>query len=320
VIPSDSVMTPRRGHLNSGWTYRELMGGDAAGRTVLDYLTAHYAHSSREDWARRITEGRVEVDGRPARPEMELRQAQLLVWRRPPWQEPVVPRSFAVLHRDADVLAVAKPGGLPTLPGAAFLESTLLHLVRRQDPEAVPVHRLGRGTSGIVLFALSARARSRLAQAFRARQARKVYRGLVQGSPGKDRFSVDVPIGPVPHPFLGTVHAAARDGMLAHSEVRVLERGAGSSLVEIRITTGRPHQIRIHLAAAGHPLVGDLLYGAGGLPREGTAVPGDLGYLLHAQQLAVPHPATGERLELFCVCPKALRRLSGNTAGGSPDS
>lgn len=299
------------GHLNSGWTYREMVGRDAAGGTVLDYLAARYAHSSREDWARRIAEGRVEVDGKPALPEMELRQAQLLVWRRPPWQEPAVPCSFAVLYRDEDVLAVAKPGGLPTLPGAAFLESTLLHLVRRQDREAVPVHRLGRGTSGIVLFALSARARSRMTQAFRLREVRKVYRGLLQGSPGKDRFSVDVPIGPVPHPYLGTVHAASRDGMLAHTEVRVLERGAGGTLAEIRITTGRPHQIRIHLAAAGHPLVGDPLYGAGGLPRVATAVPGDTGYWLHAQQLVLSHPVTEKQLELFCACPLPLRRLSG---------
>jgi 23S rRNA pseudouridine1911/1915/1917 synthase len=299
----------QRGHLNRGWTYREAVRGDAVGRTVLDYLTARYAHSSREEWTARIAEGRVQVDGKPARPESELCRAQLLMWHRPPWLEPAVPRSFAVLHRDADVLAIAKPGGLPTLPGAAFLESTLLHLVRRQDPEAVPVHRLGRGTSGIVLFALSARARSRLTEAFRTRQVRKVYRGLIQGSPSRDHFSVDVPIGPVAHPFLGTVHAASQEGMPAHSTVRVLERGPGGSLVEIRITTGRPHQIRIHLAAAGHPLVGDPLYGAGGLPMEGSAVPGDVGYSLHAQQLALPHPDTGDRLELFCGCPTRLRRL-----------
>jgi len=310
---------PRRSeHLNRGWTYREVMGGDAAGRTVLEYLTVRYAHSSREEWAARIAEGRVQVDGRCARSEMELRRAQLLVWHRPPWLEPAVPRSFAVLYRDAEVMAIAKPSGLPTMPGAGFLESTLLHLVRREDPEAVPVHRLGRGTSGIVLFALSVGARSRLTEAFRARQVRKVYRGLVQGSPSQDRFSVDVPIGPVPHPYLGTVHAASRDGMLAHSEVRVLERGPGGSLVEVRITTGRPHQIRIHMAAVGHPLVGDSLYGAGGLPLEGTAVPGNVGYLLHAQQLAFPHPATGNRLEVFCACPTPLRRLSSTKLASLP--
>jgi 23S rRNA pseudouridine1911/1915/1917 synthase len=261
-----------------------------------------------------MDEGLVEVDGKPVLPGTELRPGQVLLWRRPAWVEPPVPRSFALLHRDAHVLAVAKPGGLPTLPGAGFLESTLLHLVRRHFPVAAPVHRLGRGTSGLVLFALSGTARSRLAAAFRAREVRKVYRGLVSGLPEEDAFAVDVPIGPVDHPHLGTVHAASSGGMTAHSKVRVLERRRDDSLVEVSITTGRPHQIRIHLAAAGHPLVGDPLYGRGGSPRQGSdARPGDIGYLLHAQALVLRHPGTAVPLEVFCIPPADLRPLLHST-------
>ena len=94
--------------------------------------------------------------------------------------------------------------------------------------------------------------------------------------------------------LLGSLHAADPRGKRALSEVAVLERRADSFLCDVRISTGRPHQIRIHLAAAGHPLLGDPLYGAGGLPRPDTcALPGDPGYHLHAAELSFRHPRTG---------------------------
>ena len=120
-------------------------------------------------------------------------------------------------------------------------------------------------------------------------------------------FTVEVPIGLVPHPRLGEVHAAAEGGKRARSEVRVVAGGSVSSLVEVRIETGRPHQIRIHLAWAGHPLVGDPLYAAGGRPLPEPGLPGDPGYHLHALRLGLDHPVTGRRLELECAPPPALR-------------
>jgi 23S rRNA pseudouridine1911/1915/1917 synthase len=92
----------------------------------------------------------------------------------------------------------------------------------------------------------------------------------------------------------------------------VLERWDGASLVEVALATGRPHQIRIHLASYGHPLLGDPLYAmGGGLLGEGRAVPGDLGYLLHAMALRVVHPRTGQRLDLYCRPPRPLRTAEG---------
>jgi len=141
----------------------------------------------------------------------------------------------------------------------------------------------------------------------------KVYRALCTGHPPTDAFTVEAPIGEVPHPLLGTVHAASPDGRKSRSHVRVLERRGGGddppgALVEVTIETGRPHQIRIHLAFAGHPLVGDPLFGAGGLPLPGTqALPGDPGYLLHAQRLELDHPVSGARLVIECPPPPALR-------------
>jgi 23S rRNA pseudouridine1911/1915/1917 synthase len=108
----------------------------------------------------------------------------------------------------------------------------------------------------------------------------------------------------VPHPRLGQVHAVSSAGKPATTHVEVLEVRGDQSLVEARIPTGRPHQIRIHLAAAGHPLVGDPLYAAGGLPRdESPGLPGDAGYWLHAHRLGFVHPSTGRRIEIECAPP-----------------
>jgi 23S rRNA pseudouridine1911/1915/1917 synthase len=224
-----------------------------------------------------------------------------------------VPLAFAVLHRDEWLLAVAKPCGLPTVPNGGFLQHTLLHLVRRIAPGAVPLHRLGRGTSGIVLFALCSEARRSVLRAWREGQVDKSYRALVTGVPGRDEFSVDAPIGPVPHPRLGQVHAASPQGKPALSHVRVIERRQDQALVEVTIPTGRPHQIRIHLAVAGHPLAGDPVYGRGGILLPEPGLPGDGGYRLHAHRLALDHPLTGRRLEVESAPPEALRDAPGSS-------
>jgi 23S rRNA pseudouridine1911/1915/1917 synthase len=293
--------------VNEGFVYRERIGPGAAGQGLLGYLVRRYRHSDEAAWRARLLRGELDLDSAVARPGDVLRAGQRLVWRRPPWEEPPVPLAWAVLHRDEHLLAVAKPRGLPTIPNGGFLTHTLLHLVRRVAPDAVPLHRLGRGTSGLVLFALTPLARRRVSADWRTSRVEKVYRALARGVPARPAFTVDARIGSVPHPRLPSVHAASPAGKPAVSHVRLLEARDASSLLEVSIDSGRPHQIRIHLAFAGHPLVGDPLYGPGGLPLFDPALPGDPGYRLHAHRLSLDHPATGDRLTLECVPPAVLR-------------
>jgi 23S rRNA pseudouridine1911/1915/1917 synthase len=302
--------------LNKGYEYRERIDSRSAGLKVLDYLAGNYRHSSTEEWQMRLYNGEISIDKQTVNPEFILKQGHWLVWRRPPWNEPDVPYGYAVLYEDEDLLAVGKPAGLPTIPGGGFLDHTLLTFVRRNAPAATPIHRLGRGTSGIVLFARSRHSRSHLCSAMRQCEVIKIYRALATGSPVKDEFIVQSPIGPVPHPLLGTIHSASPDGKRAISHMRVIERSAKNSILEVRILTGRPHQIRIHLAFAGFPLEGDPLFASGGQLKEPvTALPGDIGYYLHAERLCFRHPSTEIPTEIWCCPPPELRGSVGVSTG-----
>lgn len=294
--------------LNRGFTYRTQVGPGAAGQRLIDWLGATFDHSTSAAWATRLSAGEVKLDEAPSSGAERLRAGQVVAWRRPPWDEPDVPLHFDVVHEDADVVAVAKPGGLPTMPAGGFLDHTLLALVRARFGEAHPAHRLGRFTSGLVLFARTRPAAATLAAAWRAHDVTKDYRALVAGDPAWTTVDLDTPIGPVPHAMLGSVHAASPAGRPAHSRATVLERHGATALCEVRITTGRPHQIRIHLAAAGHPLAGDPLYAPGGHTRADTqALPGDGGYLLHAHRLRLAHPSGAGMLALVAPPPPPLR-------------
>lgn len=293
--------------LNSGWTYREQVGADGAGLTVLDYLAGTRHHSTSQEWAYRIECGEVEVDGKRVGCEVILHAGQTIAWHRPPWDEGDVPTNFTILHEDESIIAVDKPGGLPTMPAGGYLNHTLLALMRERYPAISPLHRLGRHTSGLVLFARHGPAASELSRAWRDHEVKKTYRALALGETRTEMFVIDVPIGPVPHPLLGTVEAACERGKPSHSEAVVLESGRDRTLFHVDITTGRPHQVRIHLAYAGHPLVGDPLYEAGGGLRPDPGLPGDGGYHLHAERLEFAHPATGRRITLVAPPPPSLR-------------
>jgi 23S rRNA pseudouridine1911/1915/1917 synthase len=297
--------------LNDGHVYREKLGRHP-GKTALEYLAGRYRHSTLEEWAARFGRGEIQLDGVTARGDEPLRPGQWLCWHRPPWEERSAPCSYERVYEDAELLAVDKPSGLPTLPSGGYLQNTLLHRVRAKWPQAAPLHRLGRATTGLVLFALTSEAARVLSAAWRDGQVDKRYRALSAGRAAQAQYDIDAPIGLVPHPVLGSVHGASAAGKPARSTVRVLELRAAQTLFEVHIHSGRPEQIRIHLALIGHPLAGDPLFGPGGLPlADRPGLPGDGGYLLHAETLGFTHPRTGERLRLHAAPPPELQSTAG---------
>ena len=297
--------------MNNGWNYVDRVTKKTAGKTVLQYYAERYRHSSDSEWESRIRSGAVLLGDRVCDAGEILKVNQTLVYHRPPWEEPEVPRSIEILYEDEDLLVMSKPSGLPVMPGGGFIENTLLRLLAGLYPEnsPIPIHRLGRGTSGLILLARSTTAKTELTRQMRDREIQKVYVALASGVIQRDRFSIETRIGKVPHPVLGELFAASPTGLEATSEVRVLERRSDSTLAEVEIFTGRPHQIRIHLASVAHPLVGDPLYGLGGRAIvaqdwDESAVPGDCGYFLHAQRLGFRHPRSGDRLEFVAQVPE----------------
>ena len=322
--------------MNQGWVYRDRIAPDQQGLAVLEFYATCYRHSSRAEWQARIEAGQILLNGCPAHCQDRLTAGQVLDYHRPPWPEPAVPLEFEVLYADEDVLVIAKPAGLPVLPGGNFLTHTLLHQLQLCYPEQppVPVHRLGRGTSGLMVLARSPLARSVLSRQLREATATahdpqaphliyKTYWALIGPGNFPDVFTLTTPIGKVAHPVLGYVYGASPTGLPAYSTGTVLQRAAHATLVEVTIRTGRPHQIRIHLAAAGYPLLGDPLYGVGGRPialapaeSDEVPVPGDVGYWLHASRLAFPHPRTHQPMEF--ITPPAWQESWGLPTTSKP--
>jgi 23S rRNA pseudouridine1911/1915/1917 synthase len=309
--------------LNRGYAYTTIIGSKYHGQTLLSHLASLYSHSTPQAWQQRLDNGEVALNGVTASGSESVTVGQTLVWNRPPWIEPDSPQHFEVLFEDPHLLAVNKPSGMPTLPGAGFMENTLLRLVQKQTPNANPVHRLGRGTSGIVLFAKTTEAAATLSANWNTSRIQKIYRALAQGVAQHDAYEILTPIGLVPHPRIGSVWAANPSGKPSKSLAKVISRApsstassttassstassgtSGTTTFEVSLSSGRPHQIRIHLASIGHPLVGDPLYGLSGQPLENLpGLPGDGGYFLHAQFLNFQHPITGEQINLQAALP-----------------
>ncbi len=292
---------------NRGYSYTSIITSKHQGQTLLAHLASLYPHSTPHAWQQSLTDHEVTLNGLPATGSETLAAGQTLTWNRPSWLEPDAPTHFEILFEDPHLLAVNKPSGLPTLPGSGFLENTLLRLVQKQTPTANPVHRLGRATSGIVLFAKTPQAAAQLSAHWNTPGIRKIYRALAQNVASQDAYEILTPIGPVPHPLLGSVWAASPTGKPSKSLAQVIARTATTTTFQVALHSGRPHQIRIHLASIGHPLVGDPLYGPTGHPLPHLpGLPGDGGYLLHAHLLTFPHPITGRHITLEAPLPPAF--------------
>jgi 23S rRNA pseudouridine1911/1915/1917 synthase len=273
---------------------------------VLRERLPQYSRSRLQDW---IEQGRVLVDGSPAKrsylvkgaERIHVQPGELAPLRATPEDLPL-----EILYEDADVIAINKPAGMVVHSGAGRHSGTLVNAVLHRfgklssvagDLRPGIVHRLDRFTSGVILVARHDAAHRHLAEQFAARKVEKIYVALVHGSVKKEQGQITTPIARDP---VARVRMTARlaHGRHAITSYQVLKRLQGFTFLEVKIGTGRTHQIRVHLASIGHPVVGDKLYGApaGMLGR----------YFLHAREITFTSPGSGERITVQAPMPEEL--------------
>jgi 23S rRNA pseudouridine1911/1915/1917 synthase len=285
--------------------------GSLAGERV-DRAVALLTGWSRADVAGLIDAGAVRVGGAPVAKSRRLAEGEEVEVEgvpevdAPPEPEPV---DFPVVHADEDVVVVVKPAGLVVHPGAGHREGTLAAGLLHRWPEIAAVgdpmrpgivHRLDRDTSGLMVVARTPRAYEALVGALAAREVERRYRALAWGRFDARRGTIDAPIGrSATRRTRMAVREAGKDARTGYEVLAQYEHPV-CALVECRLETGRTHQIRVHLAAIGHPVVGDGTYGGDRHPlRPGRP-------FLHALALAFTHPVTGERLEFTDPLPPEL--------------
>jgi 23S rRNA pseudouridine1911/1915/1917 synthase len=277
------------------------------------FLATHLESLSRSRVQALIEAGRVTVDGGPARASSRVKGHELVVVDVPA-PEPAEPRAEAlplkILFQDRDVLVVDKAAGMVVHPAAGHrggtLVNALLHHVK--DLSGVGgtrrpgiVHRLDKDTSGVLVIAKHDEALAALQAAFKAREVEKVYLALVHGQPA-DRGTFRTLHGRHPTQRLKFAGQVER-GKEAVTHWAVLRRFAHAARVEVRLETGRTHQIRVHFAEAGHPLLSDALYGTKTSRRPEIIAR----QALHAWKLSFPHPRTGQRLTFTAPVPADFR-------------
>jgi len=268
-------------------------------------------------WSRRevkelVEHGDVLVGGQPVASSRRLAGGEVMeLLAEPAAAGPPQPQAIAitVLYEDDDVLVVAKPAGLVVHPGAGHPDQTLVNGLLHRFPEIAEVgdpqrpgivHRLDRDTSGVLVVARSARAYDGLVRALAAREVTREYIALVWGVPDSPRGVIDAPIGRSER--RRTRMAVRSSGRDARTRYEVRDRFGDDrlALLHCELETGRTHQIRVHLAAIGHPVVGDAAYG--GL-RSGMSLRRPF---LHAARLAFTHPVSGEAIEVEEQLPAEL--------------
>jgi 23S rRNA pseudouridine1911/1915/1917 synthase len=275
-----------------------------------------YSRARLQDW---IKQERVLVNGAPARSSRVLREGDRIdvePAELPPLRAEPEAIPLRVLYEDQHLVAIDKPAGMVVHAGAGVHTGTLVNalLSRFQSLSALGgdlrpgiVHRLDRFTSGAILVAKNDAAHRALAALFAGRQVQKTYLALVHGNLQADG-RIEKPIARDPR-HRTRMTARLGHGRAASTEYRVLQRFAGFTLLEVRIGTGRTHQIRVHLSSIGHPVAGDRLYGAPAKKEIRREIqPPRERFFLHAHRIRFQHPFTGQPLEIESPLPDDLRR------------
>jgi 23S rRNA pseudouridine1911/1915/1917 synthase len=286
---------------------------DEAARRLDHYLARALPDVSRATIQRLIRQGLITVDGLASRASSPVKPGMQVVARIPPPTPAaqVSPQAIMldVVYEDGDLLVVNKPAGMVVHPAAGHYEGTLVnallarypHLAAGDEGRPGIVHRLDRDTSGLLVVAKTETALDYLRAQFRSRQVKKTYLALVHGRPPKPEGIVEVPLGRDPRQRKRM--AVVAGGRLARTGFRVLEDLGEYSLLSVSLETGRTHQIRVHLAWLGVPVVGDGVYGRRrnrlGLARQA----------LHAWRLAFERPGGRGRLELEAPLPADLEKV-----------
>jgi 23S rRNA pseudouridine1911/1915/1917 synthase len=275
----------------------------------LDAVLAALSGAPRADVQRAIARGAVLVDGNPRPKSHRLRGGERLEADLETVTEvPPEPGGVPVRYEDEHLAVVAKPAGMVTHPAAGRRTGTVVNRLLGMDMplsraggEDRPgiVHRLDAGTSGLLIVAKDDETHAALSRLLAAREVRRDYLALVRGEVPHESFTVEAPLGR----HRARVAVRRGSGVEAVTDVEVRERFPRATLVVARPRTGRTHQIRVHLGAAGHPILGDRVYGGGGddARRLGLTRP-----FLHAWRLAFDHPVAGERIELEEPLPPEL--------------
>ncbi|HVZ36505.1 MAG TPA: RluA family pseudouridine synthase, partial [Polyangiaceae bacterium] len=250
-------------------------------------------------------------DGVKSRASDLVRAGETVYLVRPPFEEPSAPRELPIVFEDETMLALDKPPGLPVHPSASYHRNTVSYILQERYGRATApriAHRLDRETSGLLLCSRTPEHERLLKGAFENRRMHKSYLAIVRGELGADEGTIDLPLAR-PAEGLHVLMEVRADGLEAVTDYRVRARSAGHSLLELFPRTGRQHQLRVHLSALGHPIVGDKLYGPEGaapfletietgLSAELVARLGHPRHALHAHRLCFEHPGSGETVEL----------------------
>ncbi|CAN5345870.1 RluA family pseudouridine synthase [soil metagenome] len=298
-------------------------GPDDAGRRV-DVVLARRAAVPRRAAQEALASGAVAVAERRVRPSHRLLEGETVRGvvahgaPAPPEAEDI---PISVLYSDDRVLVVSKPAGLVTHPASGHNTGTLVHallnlegeLSQRNSQRPGIVHRLDKDTSGVLLVARDDDAHASLQTAMAKRLIQRTYLALVKGDPPARSGTVDAPIGR--NPRRRTLMAVVAGGRSAVTHYRVVEGNGAASLIEVTLETGRTHQIRVHLAYLGNPVLGDRAYG--GYTDEARRLGLERPWL-HAAQIAFPHPDDGGLIEVTDPLPgdltDALKRAGFSTA------